>query len=100
MPNGEWLTSFTVSSNVLLQTGDLKLLCDGPVLRAGISRINPAGFSSGGNGPNPSNPNEAVYELGPEMLSPGAVVVIGVYSNNPVRVLSGSLGNQAITFAK
>ncbi len=100
LPSGEWLTSFTVSSNVLIQTGDLRLLCDGPVLRAGISRVNPAEFISGGNGPNPSNPDEAIYQLGPEMLSPGAVVVIGVYSNKPVHVISGSLGQYAITFQK
>jgi hypothetical protein len=100
MPSGEWLTSFSVSSNVLIQTGDLKLLCDAPVLRAGISRINSAEFVSGSNGPNPSNPNEAVYELGPEMLSPGAVAVVGVYSNTPVHILSGSLGSQRIIFAK
>jgi hypothetical protein len=100
MPNGEWLTSFSASSNVLMQTGDLRLLCDGPVLRAGISRINPASLVTGNNGPNPSDPNEVVYQLGPEMMSPGVAVVIGVYSLNPVHVLSGSLGSQVITLAK
>jgi hypothetical protein len=99
MPDGDWLTSFSVSSNVLMQTGDLKLLCDGPVLRAGISRINPASFISGGNGPNPSNPNEAIYQLGPEMLSPGVPVVLGAYSHSPLHVKSGTLGKQVITIA-
>jgi hypothetical protein len=97
-PEMPWITSFTISTSVLVQTGDLKLKCDGPVLKAGISRINPASLITGNNGPNPSDPNEAIYELGPEMLSPGKIVTIGVYSKLPVSVLSGSLGQQKIIF--
>jgi hypothetical protein len=100
MPNGEWLTSFTVSPNVLVQSGDLRLLCDGPVLRAVISRIDPFETSTGTNGPNASNQNEAVYQLKPQIISPGQVVTIGVYSPAPVHVISGSLGQQAIIFSK
>lgn len=93
-----WATVFTISTNVLVQTGDLRLKCDGPVLRAGISRINPASLSTGNNGPNPNDPNEAIYQLGPEMLSPGQIVKVAVYSQNPVNILSGSIGPNAIIF--
>jgi hypothetical protein len=99
-PEMPWMTSFTISTNMLVQTGDLKLKCDGPVLKAGISRINPANLITGNNGPSSSDPNEAIYELGPEMLSPGKIVTIGVYSKLPVSVLSGSLGQQKIIFPR
>jgi hypothetical protein len=93
-----WETRFTISTNVLVQTGDLKLKCSGPALRAGISRINPAILITGNNGPDANDPNTVVYQLNPEILSPGRVVTIAVYSKEPVRVLSGSIGQQAITF--
>jgi hypothetical protein len=67
-------------------------------LKAGISRINPVSLITGNNGPSPTDPNEAIYELGPEMLSPGKIVTVGVYSRLPVFVLSGSLGQQKIIF--
>ena len=97
-PNAPWMTAFTITTNVLLQTGDLRVTCDGPVLRAGISRINPANLSTGTNGPDPEDPNTAVYELGPEMLDPSKEVVIAVYSNHPVKVTSAKLGGYPIVF--
>jgi hypothetical protein len=97
-PRMPWETSFTITSNALVKTGDLRLKCNGPVIRAGISRINPASFISGSNGPDPKDANTVVYELGPEMLSPGQVVTIAVYSKEPVSVVSGQIGPQAIIF--
>jgi hypothetical protein len=93
-----WETVFTISTNVLVQTGDLRLKCSGPVIMAGISRINPASLNTGYNGPNPHDPNEAIYQLGPEMLSPGQIVKVAVYSRERVNVLSGSIGPNAIIF--
>ena len=97
-PERPWETVFTITSNVLVQTGDLKLKCDGPVLLAGISRINPVELITGSNAPDPNDPSEVVYELGPEMLSPGKIVTIAVYSKQPVKVLSGSIGPNPIIF--
>jgi Domain of unknown function (DUF4062) len=97
-PDAPWETRFTISTNVLVQTGDLRLKCSGPVIRAGVSRINPMSLATGSNGPDPKDQNEVVYELGPEMLSPGKVITIVVYSKNPVTVISGSIGRQEITF--
>jgi len=93
-----WETVFTISTNVLVQTGDLRLKCSGPVIMAGISRINPASLSTGSNGPNPADPDEVIYQLGPEMLSPGQIVTVAVYSKEPVNVLSGSIGPNTIVF--
>jgi hypothetical protein len=97
-PNAPWATSFTIHTNALVQTGDLRLKCSGPVLRAGISRINPMILITGRNGPDTNDPNTVVYELSPEMLSPGKVVTIAVYSKEPVMVLSGTIGQQEIVF--
>jgi hypothetical protein len=55
-------------------------------------------FASGSNGPDPNDSNTVVYELEPEMLSPGKVVSIAVYSKEPVRVISGSIGPNTIIF--
>jgi hypothetical protein len=65
---------------------------------AGISRINPVELITGSNAPDPNDPSEVVYELGPEMLSPGKIVTIAVYSKQPVKVLSGSIGPNPIIF--
>jgi hypothetical protein len=97
-PEMPWATIFTISTNVLVKTGDLRIKCSGPVIMAGISRINPASLSTGSNGPNPQDPNEAIYQLGPEMLSPGQIVTIAVYSKEPVKVIAGSIGPNAISF--
>jgi hypothetical protein len=95
-----WKVSFTISSTALIQTGDLRLICNGPTIRAGISRINPSYFASGNNGPSKDDPNTVVYELEPEMLSPGKIVTIAVYSKEPIMVISGSIGAQIIVFPK
>ena len=50
-PDMPWEVDFTIRSTALVQTGDLRLTCSGPVIKAGISRINPAFFASGNNGP-------------------------------------------------
>jgi hypothetical protein len=97
-PDAPWETRFTISTNVLVQTGDLRLKCSGPVISAGLSRINPMSLVTGSNGPDPNDRNQVVYELGPEMLSPGKVITIVVYSKDPVTVISGSIGQQEITF--
>jgi len=97
-PDMPWLTSFTVVATGLIQTGDLTLHCDGPVILAGISRINPMQLNTGSNGPASDDPNTVVYQLGPETLGQGKVVTIGVYSKKPVKIMSGSLGYQNIVF--
>jgi len=93
-----WGTAFTISTNVSVQTGSLRLKCSGPVIMAGISRINPMEFISGTNGPDPNDPDTVVYELSPETLSPGTVVHISVFSMEPISVLAGSIGSTKITF--
>jgi len=97
-PKAPWETYFTIRANALVETGDLRLKCSGPVLRAGISRINPGSGCAGSNGPDANDPNTAVYQLCPEMLSPGKVVTIAVYSKDPVMVMSGTIGLQEIVF--
>jgi hypothetical protein len=97
-PAMPWVVEFTISTSALVQTGDLRLKCSGPALLAAISRINPMGFSSGTNGPLKDDPTTVVYELGPEMLSPGKSVSIAVYSRVPVTVLSGTIGPNRIIF--
>ena len=99
-PDMPWEVGFTISSTALVQTGDLRLTCNGPTIRAGISRINPAFFASGNNGPSKGDPNTVVYEIEPEMLSPGKIVTIVVYSKAPIMVISGSIGSQKIVFPK
>lgn len=97
-PNRPWQTVFSVTSNVPVQTGDLRLKCTGPVLLAGISRINPMSFVSGSNGPDPNEPNRFVYELSPEPFPAGKPVMIAVYSTIPVTVVSGTIGSNPIVF--
>jgi hypothetical protein len=97
-PDRPWETAFTISSNILVATGDLRLKCNGPVLSAAMSRINPGQLIAGSNGPNPNDADELVYRLGPEMLAGGKMVNIVVFSREPVIVLSGSIGPNAIIF--
>jgi hypothetical protein len=97
-PAMPWVVEFTISTSALTQTGDLQLKCSGPALLAAISRINPMEFISGSNGPLKDDPTTVVYELGPEMLSPGKLVSIAVYSRAPVSVLSGTIGPNRIIF--
>jgi hypothetical protein len=97
-PDVPWETSFTITTTALVQTGDLRLKCSGPVLKAGVSRINSSSLSTGNNGPDVSDSRTAVYELGPEMLSPGKIVTIAVYSKKPITVVSGTIGEQQIIF--
>lgn len=97
-PKAPWVVLFTITTTSLTQTGDLRLTCSGPVIKAGISRINPMEFISGTNGADPNDPDTVVYELGPEMLSPGKVVRVAVYSRQPIKVLSGSIGPNRIHF--
>jgi hypothetical protein len=93
-----WVTLFTLHSTGLVATGDLRLKCSGSVLKAAIGRINLASFISGSNGPDPNDPTVLVYQLGQEMLSPGRDIQVEVYSEAPIRVLSGSIGEQEIHF--
>jgi hypothetical protein len=97
-PAMPWVVEFTISASALTQTGDLRLKCSGPALLAAISRINPMEFISGSNGPLKDDPTTVVYELGPEMLSPGKSVSIAVYSRVPVSILSGTIGPNRIIF--
>ena len=99
-PAMPWEVGFTISSTALVQTGDLRLTCNGPTIRAAISRINPDFFASGNNGPSKDDPDTVVYELEPETLSPGKAVTIVVYSKEPIKVISGSIGSQNIIFPK
>jgi hypothetical protein len=97
-PDMPWEVDFTIRSTALVQTGDLRLTCSGPVIKAGISRINPAFFASGNNGPSRGDPNTVVYELEPEMLNPDKIVTIAVYSKEAIRVNAGNIGSQKIIF--
>lgn len=93
-----WITKFRIRATGPVMTGDLKLKCSGPVMRAGISRINPHSFSSGSNGPDPSDPTVVVYQLSPEPLAADIWIQVAAYSANPVTVLSGTIGNIQIDF--
>jgi hypothetical protein len=99
-PDMPWEVDFTIRSTALVQTGDLRLTCSGPVIKAGISRINPFFFASGNNGPSKGDPNTVVYELEPEMLTPDKIVTIAVYSKKAIRVNAGNIGSQKIVFPK
>jgi hypothetical protein len=99
-PNRPWVTTFSIHATAALETGDLRVQCSGPALLAGISRINPFGFSSGSNGPDASDPNVVVYQLAPEPLSPGKGVSVSVYSLNRVSILSAKLGSYQIQFPR
>ncbi len=97
-PAAPWQTMFTISTTVPVQTGDLRLTCNGPCLKAGIGRINKFGISTGSNGPVPGDPNSVIYELAPETLVPGQNVAVGVFSMEPVTVVSGMIGAYKINF--
>jgi hypothetical protein len=97
-PAAPWQTMFTISATASVQTGDLRLACSGPCLKAGIGRINKFGFASGSNGPVPGDPNSVIYELSPETLSPGQSIAVGVFSAEPVTVVSGTIGAYKINF--
>lgn len=97
-PQAPWATVFTITSTGLVATGDLRLKCTGPVIRAGIERINPYRLITGRNGPDPEDTTIVVYKLGPETLSPGRRVSVAVYSKDPVTVISGSIGENEILF--
>lgn len=97
-PGASWQTVFTISTTGPIQTGDLKLTCDAPCVKAGIGRISAYGFNSGANGPVPGEPNTVLYQLGPEPLSPGQNIVVVAYSNTPVVVISGAIGSYPIHF--
>lgn len=97
-PLRPWATVFTITSTGLIATGDLKLKCTGPAIRAAIERINPYSLITGNNGPDPKDPTTVVYELGPEMLSAGRSISVSVYSKDPVTVISGSIGGSPILF--
>lgn len=97
-PAAPWQTMFTISTTAPAQTGDLRLTCSGPCLKAAIGRINKFGFMSGSNGPVPGDPNSVIYELGPETLLPGQSVAVGVFSVEPVTVVSGTIGAYKINF--
>lgn len=93
-----WEVRFTISATGLVQTGNLRLKCSGPVVRAGISRINPAELITGSNGPDANDPHTVVYELGAATLSPKQTVTIVVYSKEPITVLAGTIGHEQIIF--
>lgn len=97
-PKRPWKTQFFIQASGQVMTGTLRLLCSGPVLVAGIGRINPFSFSSGSNGPDPSDPNTAVYELSPEPLEPNKKIPVEVYSLSPISVISGTIGSNVIHF--
>lgn len=97
-PGAPWLTEFSISATATIQTGDLRLRCSGPAMRAGIERINPYQLITGGNGPDPRDSTLVVYELGPETLSAGRSIAVQVFSAAPVSVLSGHIGEHPIQF--
>jgi hypothetical protein len=97
-PAAPWETIFTISTTRPIQTGDLRLTCSGPCIKAEIGRINQFEFMSGSNGPSPGDPNTVTFQLAPEPLSPKQAITVAVYSMNPVTVLSGSIGVYKITF--
>ena len=97
-PEMPWVTQFTIHSTGPVTTGDLRLACSGPVIKAGIGRINPFSFQSASNGPDPSDPNTVVYQLGPEPLAAGKTIPVSVYSSLPVKVRSGTIGENHIQF--
>jgi hypothetical protein len=97
--NGLWVTSFTLKADKATTTGDLKLTCSGPCVRADMSHVGSYTFMSGGAGtPDPSDPNTVVYAARPEPMASGQAVRLAVYSKEPVKVVSGLLGGTAIEF--
>ena len=100
-PEGLWVTSFTLKADKATTTGDLKLTCSGPCVRAAMGHVDSYVFMSGGTGaPDPSDPNIVVYEERPEPMASGQVVRVAVYSKEPVKVVSGWLGGNAIEFRR
>ena len=87
---GAWQSTFAITTNVPIQTGDLKLTCDRPCLLAIVDRN--FARESGANGPVQGDPNTVLYQLGAETLEPGYNLVVGVVSENPAKVISGSVG--------
>jgi len=100
-PNGLWVTSFTLKADKATTTGDLKLTCSGPCVRAAMGHVGSYVFMSGGaDAPDPSDPSTVVYEARPEPMASGEVVRVAVYSKEPVKVVSGLLGGNAIEFRR
>jgi hypothetical protein len=100
-PGGLWVTSFTLKADKATTTGDLKLTCSGPCVRAAMGHVDSYVFMSGGtSAPDSSNPNIVVYEERPEPLASGQVVRVAVFSKDPVKVVAGLLGRNAIEFRR
>jgi hypothetical protein len=100
-PEGLWVTSFTLKADKATTTGDLKLTCSGPCIRSAMGHVDSYFFTTGGTGaPDPSDPNTVVYEERQEPMASGQVVRVAVYSKEPVKVVSGSLGGNAIEFRR
>ena len=59
-PQMPWSTIFSIRATGLVVTGDLKLKCTGPVIKASVGRINPSSLITGSNGPDPIDPTVVV----------------------------------------
>jgi hypothetical protein len=100
-PEGLWVTSFSLKADKATTTGDLKLTCSGPCVRAAMGHVDSYFFKSGGTGgPDPNDPNTVVYEEQPEPMTSGQVIRVAVYSKEPVKVVSGLLGGNPIEFRR
>ena len=100
-PDGLWVTSFTLKTDNATTTGVLKLTCSSPCVRAAMSHVDGYAFISGGTAaPDPNDPNTVVYEERPEPMASGQAVRVAVYSKEPVKVVAGLLGGNAIEFQR
>lgn len=97
-PERPYATTFSLSTNVPAEVGELRLTCNGPVLSASMERISSYEWIVNGIDPDPDDPNTILYNVKPELLRPGRSVEVTVFSKQPVQLISGWAGAYRINF--
>jgi hypothetical protein len=97
-PESPYVTKFTISTNIPAEIGELRFTCSGPVVSGYIDRISEYELILKHFGPDPNDRNTLVYEAKPEALNPNRNLTIKIFSEAPIKVLSGTAGDNQISF--
>jgi hypothetical protein len=55
-------------------------------------------YASAGETPDPNNPNLLLYTIGPQHLEPSRTPVVSLFSQDPIKIISATLGAHKIIF--
>lgn len=93
-----WITELIISSTDVVPMGLIRLTCDGPILSGGV-KSSSAMLGVRRVGPDPSDPTTLIIHLSaPESISPNHPLGVTVSAKTPVKVVSGSVGENRIEF--